>query len=107
MREARKKIRAIDARARQLRRIQPQHWTAEGLDRAESRLFLGLRLGTEGSAASGDLEQPEGRKRPDPNDLLSDVIEPPNPPKSPNGGAQASSPSAPTTNGNDDWSFDD
>lgn len=107
VREARKQIRAIDARARQLRRIQPQHWTAEALDRAESRLFLGLRLGTEGSAASGDLEQPEGRKRPEPDDLLGDVIEPPNAPKSPNNGGLASSASAPTTNDDDDWSFDD
>ncbi|MBU2957164.1 Mu transposase C-terminal domain-containing protein [Paracoccus sp. 1_MG-2023] len=107
VREARKKIRAIDARARQLRRIQPQHWTAEALDRAESRLFLGLRFGTEGSAASGDLEQPEGRKRPNPDDLLGDVIEPPNAPKSPNNGGLASSASAPTANDDDDWSFDD
>ena len=83
IREARRKIRAIDARARELRRIQPQHLTAEALNRLESRLFLGLRVGPQGSAASGDLEKPAGRKRPDPDDLLGEVIEPPNAPKPP------------------------
>lgn len=75
IREARKKIRAIDARARQLRRIQPVHLSAEDLERAENRLFLGLRIGPEGSAATGDLD---GRGD---MDLLGDVIAPPEPEK--------------------------
>lgn len=106
IREARRKIRAIDARARELRRIQPQHLTAEALNRLESRLFLGLRVGPQGSAASGDLEKPAGRKRPDPDDLLGEVIEPPNAPKPPSDGAQAGPVDPPVSSrGDDDWSF--
>lgn len=101
IREARKKIRAIDAHARQLRRIQPQQLTSEALNRLEGRLFLGLRCGPEGSAASGDLEKPAGRARPDPGDLLGEVI---NTPAAPNlSGDDAKS----ATDTDDDWTFDD
>ena len=61
VRAARKKIRACDARARQLRRVQPPHLSTEDLDRQENRLCLGLRIGSETSAATGDLENPKGR----------------------------------------------
>ncbi|MFN3312483.1 MAG: Mu transposase C-terminal domain-containing protein [Hyphomonas sp.] len=108
IREARRKIRAIDARARELRRIQPQHLTAEALNRLESRLFLGLRTGPEGSAASGDLEQPKRGKRPDPDNLLDEVIQPPKSPKPSSDGAQAASVDTPMANDSDeDWTFDD
>lgn len=105
IREARRKIRAIDARARELRRIQPQHLTAEALNRLEGRLFLGLRVGPKASAASGDLEKPTGRKRPNPDDLLSEVIEPPNAPKPPSDGGQAGPVDPPKSSDDDDWSF--
>ncbi|MFS4439631.1 Mu transposase C-terminal domain-containing protein [Paracoccaceae bacterium GXU_MW_L88] len=51
--EARKKIRAIDAKARALRKVMPLELSAADLDRAERHLFLGLEIGPEGSAASG------------------------------------------------------
>lgn len=105
IREARRKIRAIDARARELRRIQPQHLTAEALNRLEGRLFLGLRVGPKASAPSGDLEKPTGRKRPNPDDLLSEVIEPPNAPKPPSDGGQAGPVDPPKSSDDDDWSF--
>lgn len=108
IREARRKIRAIDAHARQLRRIQPQHLTADALNRLESRLFLGIRIGPEGSAASGDLEVPKDRSRPGPDDLLVEVIQPPTSPKPSSDGAQATSVDAPMASDTDDeWTFDD
>ena len=102
IREARRKIRAIDARARQLRRIQPQHLTAEVLNRLENRLFLGLRTGPEGSAASGDLERPKDQKRPGPDDLLGDVIAPDQPRPPVQDGGVAEVPSKPASS---PWRF--
>lgn len=108
VRAARKKIRAIDARARQLRRVQPPHLTAEALNRLENRLFLGMRVGPEASAATGDLEQPVGRKRPDPDDLLGDVIAPPKPPLPSGCGGAAATPETLTINAEEEeWTFDD
>lgn len=102
IREARRKIRAIDARARQLRRIQPMQLSKDALERAEDQLFLGLRIGPEGSAATGDLQQPSGRRLPDADDLLGDVIEPDTPVSEP-------VPVAAPALGNPprEWSFDD
>lgn len=105
IRAARKKIRTIDARARQLRRVQPPHLTAEQLDREERQLCLGLRVGPDGSAATGDLEQPKGRKRPDPDDLLGDVISADKPtPRPASGGALRGDD---VTGENEEWTFDD
>lgn len=108
IREARRKIRAIDARARQLRRVQPPHLTAEALERIENRLFLGIRIGPDGSAASGDLEHPIGRTRPDPDDLLGDVITPPAP-VNPSDDGVAMVPEETQDIGDDDeeWTVDD
>ena len=106
IRAARKKIRACDARARQLRRVQPPHLSAEELDRQEGRLCLGLRIGSETSAATGDLENPKGRKRPDPDDLLGDVIEPPKP-VGPPSGTLADLPTPQTPTDDEEWSFDE
>ncbi|WP_211341008.1 Mu transposase C-terminal domain-containing protein [Paracoccus methylarcula] len=104
IREARKKIREIDARARQLRKVQPHHFTAEALDKYEKQLFTGLRIGPEGSAASGDLERPVGRKRPGPDDLLADVIETDKPlPEYRVGGTDSES----NDEDGEDWTFDD
>ncbi|WP_272850310.1 Mu transposase C-terminal domain-containing protein [Paracoccus seriniphilus] len=69
---ARKKIKAIDARARALRQIMPSTWTTADLDRAERHLFMGLRIGPEGTCASGTAPVGTG-------DLLDDVIHPPEP----------------------------
>ena len=106
VRTARKKIGACDARARQLRRVQPPHLSAEELNRREDRLCLGLRIGSETSAATGDLEHPRGRKRPDPDDLLGDVIEPPKPVGSPSG-VSADLPPETTPTDDEEWSFDE
>ncbi|OSP54462.1 Mu transposase C-terminal domain-containing protein [Pseudoruegeria sp. SK021] len=79
IRKARKKIRAIDSRARQLRRVQPQHLNAEDLQRAENRLFLGLSIGPKGSAATGNLDSQIHPERPHESDLLRGVIPSPGP----------------------------
>ncbi|MBK4218082.1 transposase [Paracoccus caeni] len=105
IRAARKKIRAIDARARQLRRIQLPHLTSEQLDREERQLCLGLKVGPDGSAATGDLEWPKGRKRPDPDDLLGDVITPDGPTSGPDAGGIADVDLFPGEN--EEWTFDD
>lgn len=108
IREARKKIRAIDARARQLRRVQPPHLTAEHLNRAERQLFTGLRIGPDGSAATGDLEEPKNRKRPDPDDLLGDVITPDAPsPRPISGGALPGGDTSEVFDDGEEWTFDD
>lgn len=108
IREARRKIRTIDARARQLRRIQPQHLTTEALNRLENRLFLGLRTGPEELAASGDLEQPKARKRPGPDDLLGEVIQAPRLPKPSGDGAhEVSAEALPIHSDDEEWTFDD
>ncbi|SIT05999.1 Mu transposase C-terminal domain-containing protein [Paracoccus saliphilus] len=108
IRDTRKKIFAIDARARQLRRVQPPHLTAEGLDREERQLFTGLRIGPEGSAATGDLERPNDRNRPKPDDLLGDVITPDAPPPQPmSGGASFGENIREVSDDGDEWTFDD
>lgn len=49
---ARKKIKALDADARELRRVKPRQLSQADLDRAERDLFVGLQIGPEGSAAA-------------------------------------------------------
>lgn len=107
IREARKKIQAIDLRARQLRRVQPPQLTAEGLEQAERQLFMGLRIGPDNSAATGDLERRESRNRPDPDDLLGETIPPdgPRPRPMPDGGLPDSDGSGLGSN-EDEWTFD-
>ncbi|MFT3688250.1 hypothetical protein [Paenirhodobacter sp.] len=105
IREARKRIRTIDARARQLRRVQPPHLTPEQLDREERQLYLGLRIGPERSAATEDLEHPKGRKRPDSDNLLGDVISPDKPTPLP--ASDGALPTSDTLDDSDVWTFDD
>ena len=79
VRVARNRLRAIDAhaRTRQLKRVQPGHLTTAAVNRLESQLFLGLRVGPTGSVATGNLERPDRRLRPGPEALLGEVIQPP------------------------------
>lgn len=102
IRKARKRIRAIDARARQLRRVQPTKVADGALLRAEKQLFLGLRIGPDKTAATGDLDQPKGRKRPGPDDLLGDVIQS----NTPVGPAPTGSAATPSTT-DEEWDFND
>ncbi|MCL6285739.1 Mu transposase C-terminal domain-containing protein [Ruegeria sp. 2012CJ41-6] len=104
VREARKKIRAIDAEARQLRRVQPPHLTADMLQQEERRLFLGLRIGPEASSATGAPEHPHNRGRPGPDDLFGDVVEPAGP-ITPKDGGETAEPDV--TSDDEEWTFDD
>lgn len=114
IREARKKISMIDATARRLKPVQPPHHTAERIDREEGLLCLGLRIGPDRSAATGDLERPRDRQPPGPDDLLGDVIGPatplPQPPTdSPFGDSEDNDDTAGTDDhdDSDEWTFDD
>ena len=101
IREARAKIRAIDAHARQLRRLQPMHLPEGALRRAENHLYLGLRIGPEESAATGDLDRRDDRQAAGSDTLLADVIRPDQPGHTSRGnGGAVQPPSA-----NEEWDY--
>lgn len=101
IREARAKIRAIDAHARQLRRLQPMQLPEGALRRAENHLYLGLRIGPEESASTGDLDRRDDRQAAGSDTLLADVIRPDQPGHTSRGnGGAVQPPSA-----NEEWDY--
>ncbi|WP_313138254.1 Mu transposase C-terminal domain-containing protein [Paracoccus jeotgali] len=101
IREARAKIRAVDAHARQLRRLQPMRLAEGALRQAENHLCLGLRIGPEESAATGDLDRRDDQHAASPENLLADVIRPDEPVGAPPAGVARILPSC----GNEEWGF--